>query len=107
SVAAEATGVYWMCLYAALQAVNIEVLVGNGRHVRNGAGRKTDMSDSQWLATLHAHGLLRSGFVPTAQIRQLQDYLRLREDHVGLAASHVQHMQKALERMNIKLHDVI
>ena len=52
-------------------------------------------------------GLLRSGFVPSAEIRRLQDYLRLREDHVGLAASHVQHMQKALERMNIKLHDVI
>ena len=107
SVAMEATGVYWMCLYAALQREGIDVLVVNGRHVRNLPGRKTDMSDCQWLATLHAHGLLRSGFVPSAEIRRLQDYLRLREDHVGLAASHVQHMQKALERMNIKLHDVI
>jgi len=107
SVAMEATGVYWMTLYAALQAAGIEVLVVNGRHVRNLPGRKTDMSDCQWLATLHAHGLLRSGFVPPAEIRQLQDYLRLREDHVSLAASHVQHMQKALERMNVKLHDQI
>jgi len=56
---------------------------------------------------LHAHGLLRGGFVPPAQIRCLQDYLRLRQDHISLAASHVQHMQKALERMNVKLHDVI
>ena len=107
SVAMEATGVYWMCLYAALQTVGIATLVVNGRHVRNLPGRKTDMSDCQWLATLHAHGLLRSGFVPSAEVRRLQDYLRLREDHVSLAASHVQHMQKALERMNIKLHDVI
>lgn len=107
SVAMEATGVYWMCLYAALQAAHIEVLVVNGRHVRNLPGRKTDMADCQWLATLHAHGLLRSGFVPPADIRQLQDYLRLREDHISLAASHVQHMQKALERMNVKFHDVI
>jgi transposase len=107
SVAMEATGVYWMYLYGALQAAGLEVLVVNGRHVRNVPGRKTDMSDCQWLARLHAHGLLRSGFVPPASIRRLQDYLRLREDHIGMAASHVQHMQKALERMNVKFHDVI
>ena len=107
SVAMEATGVYWMHLYAALQAAGLEVLVVNGRHVRNLPGRKTDMADCQWLATLHAHGLLRSGFVPPEHIRRLQDYLRLREDHISMAASHVQHMQKALERMNVKLHDVI
>lgn len=107
TVAMEATGVYWMYVYAALQAAGLEVVVVNGRHVRNVPGRKTDMSDCQWLATLHAHGLLRSGFVPQAPIRRLQDYLRLREDHISMAASHVQHMQKALERMNVKFHDVI
>lgn len=107
SVAMEATGVYWMCLYAALTSAGMEVLVVNGRQVRNVPGRKTDMADCQWISTLHAHGLLSSGFVPSAQIRQLQDYMRLREDHVTMAASHVQHMQKALERMNVKFHDVI
>lgn len=107
SVAVEATGVYWLCLYEALEATGIEVLVVNGRHVRNLPGRKTDMADCQWLATLHAHGLLRSGFVPNADIRRLQDYLRLRQDHIAMGASHVQHMQKALERMNIKFHAVI
>jgi transposase len=107
SVAMEATGVYWMYLYAALQAAGFTVLVVNGRHVRNVPGRKTDMADCQWLATLHAHGLLRSGFVPPAPIRRLQDYLRLREDHISVAASHVQHMQKALERMNVKFYAVI
>lgn len=107
SVAMEATGVYWMCLYAALTNAGIEVLVVNGRHVRNVPGRKTDMADCQWIATLHAHGLLSSGFVPSAQIRRLQDYMRLREDHTRMAATHVQHMQKALERMNVKFHDVI
>lgn len=107
SVAMEATGVYWMYLYAALQTAGIEVVVVNGRYVRHLPGRKTDMADCQWLATLHAHGLLRSGFVPPPDIRRLQDYVRLREDHVSMAASHVQHMQKALERMNVKFHDVI
>jgi hypothetical protein len=75
--------------------------------VQNVPGRKTDMADCQWLATLHAHGLLRGGFVPPADIRQLQDYQRLRADHIIGAASQVQKMQQALERMNIKLHDVI
>jgi hypothetical protein len=70
-------------------------------------GRKTDMADCQWLATLHAHGLLRGGFVPPAHIRQLQDYQRLRGDHLIGAASQVQQMQQALERMNLKFHDVI
>jgi transposase len=58
-------------------------------------------------ATLHAHGLLQAGFVPPAQIRRLQDYLRLRADHLTCAAASVQHQQKALERMNVKLPDVI
>ncbi len=107
SVALEATGIYWLCLYEVLEAAGIEVLVVNGKHVRNLPGRKTDISDCQWIATLHAHGLLRSGFVPPEHIRRLQDYLRLRTDHLTMAASHEQHMQKALERMNVKFHDVI
>lgn len=107
TVAMEATGVYWLYVYEVLEAAGIEVVMVNGRAVRNLPGRKTDMSDCQWIATLHAHGLLRSGFVPTAEIRRLQDYMRLRADHVMGAASQVQRMQKAMERMNIKFHDVI
>jgi transposase len=107
SVAMEATGVYWLPLYGVLEAAGLEARMVNGRQTRNLPGRKTDMQDCQWGATLHAHGLLRAGFVPPAEIRELQDYLRLRQDHLGLAAGHVQHMQKALERMNVKLHDVI
>lgn len=107
TVAMEATGVYWLYLYEVLEAAGLEVVVVNGRHVQNVPGRKTDMADCQWLATLHAHGLLRGGFVPTADIRQLQDYQRLRADHLIGAASQVQKMQQALERMNIKFHDVI
>lgn len=107
SVAMEATGVYWLPLYGVLEAAGMEVAMVNGRQTRNVPGRKTDMLDCQWGATLHAHGLLRPGFVPPAHVRRLQDYLRLRSDHISLAASHIQHMQKALERMNVKLHDVI
>lgn len=107
SVAMEATGVYWLPLYGVLEADGFEVVMVNGKHTRNLPGRKTDMKDCQWGATLHAHGLLRAGFVPPAHIRRLQDYLRLRTDHLTSAAASVQHMQKALERMNVKLHDVI
>lgn len=107
SVAMEATGVYWLCLYEVLQAAGFNVIMINGRHVKNVPGRKTDMSDCQWQATLHAHGLLRAGFVPDALVRCLQDYVRLRNDHISMAAAHVQHMQKALDRMNIKIHEVI
>jgi transposase len=107
SVAMEATGVYWLPLYGVLEAAGFKVSMVNGKQTRNLPGRKTDMKDSQWGATLHAHGLLQAGFVPPAQIRRLQDYLRLRADHLTSAAACVQHQQKALERMNVKLHDVI
>lgn len=107
SVAMEATGVYWLPLYGVLEAAGLDVRMVSGRQTRNAPGRKTDMQDAQWGSTLHMHGLLRAGFVPPADIRRLQDYLRLRADHVNQAASCVQLMQKALERMNIKLHNTI
>ena len=71
SVAMEATGVYWLPLYGILEAAGLEVVMVDGRQTRNLPGRKTDMADCQWLATLHAHGLLRGGFVPPAAIRRL------------------------------------
>jgi transposase len=107
TVAVEATGIYWLTVHEVLEAAGMEVVVVNGKHVKNLPGRKTDLSDCQWLATLHAHGLLRGSFVPPEAIRRLQDYLRLREDHIRMAAAHIQHQQKALERMNIKVHDVL
>jgi transposase len=107
SVAMEATGVYWLCPYEVLEQAGFEVVVVNGKYVKNLPGRKTDMKDCQWQSTLHAHGLLKPGFVPPQHIRRLQDYIRVRTDHITLAASHEQHMQKALDRMNIKVHEVI
>jgi len=107
SVAMEATGVYWLCPYEVLAKAGMQVVMVNGKHVKNLPGRKTDMKDCQWQATLHAHGLLKAGFVPREHIRRLQDYQRLRADHIAVAASCEQHMQKALERMNIKFHDAI
>jgi transposase len=107
TVAMEATGVYWINVYGALEEAGFEVIAVNGAHCRNFPGRKTDMKDCQWLAVLHAHGLLTSGFVPPTDIRRLRDYLRLRADLVSMAAQHVQHMQKAMDRLNVKIHVVI
>lgn len=107
TVAMEATGVYWINLHEALEEAGLESRVVNGAHCRNLPGRKTDMKDCQWLATLHSHGLLSGGFVPAADIRRLRDYVRIRADLVSMAAQHIQHMQKALDRLNVKIHVVI
>ena len=107
TVAMEATGVYWINLHGVLTDAGLQVVVVNGAHCRNIPGRKTDMKDCQWLAVLHAHGLLRGGFVPESLVRQLRDYMRVRADLVSLASQHVQHMQQALDRLNVKLHVVI
>src|SRR5712692_5171426 len=107
TVAMEATGVYWINLYGALEEAGMKVVVVDGRQCRNFPGRKSDMKDCQWLAVLHAHGLLTSGFIPPADIRRLRDYMRLRGDLVSMAAQHVQHMQKAMDRLNVKIHVVI
>ena len=107
TVVMEATGVYWINLYGALEDAGLEVVVVNGAHCRNIPGRKTDMKDCQWLAVLHAHGLLKGGFVPAAEVRRLRDYMRIRADLVSMASQHVQHMQKALDRLNVKIHVVI
>ncbi len=107
SVAMEATGVYWIVPHDVLERSGLKVVVVNGAHVKNLPGRKSDMSDPQWLAELHAHGLLSPGFVPEEAVRRLRDYQRLRQDHVQMGSTHVLHMQKALDRMNLKLHEVI
>lgn len=105
--AMETTGVYWVPLHDALEAAGIEVTVFNGAHARNLPGRKSDASDCQWHGMLHSHGLLSPIFIPPQEILELRAYHRLREDHIAMAASHIQHMQRALDLMNVRLHNVI
>lgn len=107
SVAMEATGVYWLPLFEMLEEAGCEVCLVNGAHSKNLPGRKSDVKDCQWLQELHSYGLLRAGFVPDGTIRVLRSYVRLRDDHIEMAAMHVNHMQKALDLMNVKLHKVI
>ncbi len=106
-VAMEATGVYWIPLHDLLEKKGLTVTVFNGAHARNLPGRKTDVQDCQWHAMLHSHGLLTGCFIPPEEIRQLRCYYRLREDHLGIATEHIQHLQRALDLMNVRLHLVI
>jgi transposase len=107
TVAMESTGVYWIPLFEILEARGLEVVLVNARDAKNVPGRKTDVNDAQWIQQLHTYGLLRASFRPTADIAALRAYLRHRERLVEYAASHVQHMQKALMQMNLQLHHVV
>lgn len=107
TVAMEATGVYWLPAYEVLEEAGLEVWVVNAAHVRNLPARKTDMKDCQWLAELHSKQLLNSGFIPPTVIRELRDYTRLRQDHIEMSTPHILHIQKALDQMNIKIHEVL
>jgi transposase len=106
-VAMESTGVYWIALFEILDAKGFEVILVNPRHFKNVPGRKTDVVDCQWLLQLHTFGLLQGSFRPDYQICELRAYLRQRAMLISYAAKHIQHMQKALEQMNIKLSRVI
>ena len=107
TVAMESTGVYWIPVYEVLEAAGFEVLLVNARDVKHVPGRKTDVNDAQWLQQLHEHGLLRGSFRPREAVLGLRAYLRHRERLIEYAASHIQHMQKALMQMNVQLHHVV
>jgi len=107
TVAMESTSVYWIPVFEILEARGFDVLLVNARDVKNVPGRKTDVNDAQWLQQLHQHGLLRGSFRPRDEVVRLRAYLRHRERTVEYAASHVQHMQKALMQMNVQLHHVV
>jgi transposase len=107
TVAMESTGVYWIPLFQILEARGLKVCLVNARYVKNVPGRKSDVSDCQWLQYLHAVGLLRASFRPEQQVCAVRSLLRYRESLVQMAAVHLQHMQKALDQMNLQLHHVI
>ena len=107
TVVMESTGVYWIPLYDFLECKGFEVRLVDARHVKNVSGRKSDVLDCQWLQQLHTYGLLSGAFRPPESICALRSLLRHREALVRYTASHILHMQKALDLMNIRLHNVI
>jgi transposase len=107
TVALESTGVYWIPVYEILEQRGFEVVLVNARDVHNVRGRKSDVSDCEWLQELHSVGLLRASFRPAAPIVALRCYLRERQTLVEEAATRIQRMQKALTQMNLQLHTVL
>jgi transposase len=99
--------VYWIPLYQILETRGVAVCLVNARHVKNVPGRKTDVQDCQWLQYLHAVGLLRASFRPPETVCAVRSLLRHRDSLVQLAATHTQHLQKALTQMNLQIHHVL
>ena len=97
------SGVYWIPVFEILERRKFQVLVV-ARDARHVPGRKTHVCDAQ---RLHEYGLLRASFRPQVEIAALRAYLRQRERLLDYAAAHVQHMQKALTQMNLRLHYAI
>jgi transposase len=107
TVAMESTGVYWIPPYEVIEEAGMRVCLVNSQHVRHVPGRKSDVSDCQWLQYLHSVGLLKSSFRPDAAICALRALSRHRGSLVESAAVHIQHMHKALTQMNLQIHHVL
>jgi transposase len=108
TVAMESTGVYWIPLYELLASRGFDVILVDPRQTKHAPGRpKSDVLDCQWIRRLHSYGLLTASFRPADDIVVWRGYQRQREMLIRYAAQHVQHMQKALEEMNVKLTEVV
>lgn len=107
TVAMESTGVYWIPLFEELERQGFECLLISSRSLRRVAGRKSDISDAQWIQTLHTYGLLEGSFRPQGDLVALRTLLRHRSQLVEHRSPHIQHMQKALLQMNVQLSQAV
>lgn len=106
TVAMEATGIYWRPVYYALEGLFAELWLCNAAHVKNVPGRKTDLSDAEWLADVAAHGMVRASFVPPPDIRELRELTRYRKTQVDARGREIQRLEKVLQDAGIKLTSV-
>jgi transposase len=107
TAAMESTGVFWIPLAQKLEAAGIEMVLVNAKHLKYVPGRKTDLKDCQWLQQLHSYGLLNGSFRPTQDICALRSLMRHRENLTQNCGRQVQHMQQALQQMNVHLHHAV
>lgn len=106
-VAMEATGVYWIALYAMLESCGLKVCLVNPKETKQVKGRKTDVKDCQWIQKLFSAGILRQSFIPQEKYMEVRQLVRERIDIIEMGSTYVNKMQKSLELMNIKLKEVI
>lgn len=107
TVAMEVTGIYWIPLFFKLQQDGFDVQLCNAREVKNISEKKTDEADAEWQMLLHSYGLLKPSFQPENAARQVRNLARHRSNLLRSAGKEVQHMQKAMEQMNLKLTNVL
>lgn len=103
----ESTGVYWIPLFEELEREGFECLLISSRSMRRVAGRKSDITDAQWIQTLHSYGLLEGSFRPQADLIAMRTMLRHRAQLLEHRAPHILHMQKAMLQMNIQLSQAL
>jgi transposase len=106
-VAMEATGVYWIALYAMLESCGLRVCLVNPGETKQIKGRKTDVKDCQWIQKLFSADILRQSFIPEINYMEIRQLVRERIDIIEMGSTYVNKMQKSLELMNIKLKEVI
>jgi transposase len=106
TVVMEATGVYWKPVYYTLEGMFAELWLCNAQHVKNVPGRKSDLSDAEWLADVAAHGMVRPSFVPPPEIRELRELTRYRKTQVIARGKEIQRLEKTLQDAGIKLTSV-
>jgi transposase len=105
-VAMESTGVYWKPVYNVLADDRLRVWVINAAQIKGMPGRKTDVGDAEWIASLLQHGWVRPSFIPDQAQRELRDLTRTRTTLIDERSSSVQRLQKVLEDANLKLSSV-
>lgn len=108
--AMESTGVYWRPIYEVIEQNSKyyeNMIVVNANHMRNLPGRKSDVKDAEWIATLLRHGLLEASFVPDRIIRSLREYSRLHKSFVEEKSRYINRLEKFLQTHGFKLSSVL
>lgn len=102
AVGMEATGVYWMPVYAALED-RFKLIVGNPQHMKNARGQKTDRKDARWIAGQTRHGRIKQSFVPTPEFRGARKLARARRQLIQARTTVRLEIQRNLAEAGITL----
>ena len=106
-VVMESTGIYWKSIFSTLEAVGLKAYIVNAHHVKQVPGRKTDVKDSQWLASLARFGLLKPSFIPPLDLRELRLVRRYRLKLARTLAGEKNRLHKVLDDAGIRLGGVV
>ena len=111
-VAMESTGVYWFPIYNVLESIfyeegGVHIIVANPHHMKNVPGKKTDVKDAHWIATLLRAGLLAPSYIPPKEIREMRDWTRYRDVLIKELVGHKNRIEKYLQQCGFKLSTIL